>query len=288
MDDGDTSLTAQVIIFILSTIITAVIVVSAFRMRGAKPKYFAAVEFWVYLPHEEMPKQEAIMTSMISQNPHARPGFAPIGAKEGMVFSDIRLHVTQVLRRKNPHSFRPDLFEGDVDVSKETLAGLADAQCFVKVRYISEVPLSDSRHLTFMLHIADAYARLGNACAVYDAVSEVLLSPAEFAARISEHADTTRPELHVRVLWESNEGPGTAKTKGMVKAGLDELQTAAADSDMRQLVTEVLKEAAYAMWRVGDTKGRVVVEYFGDQFEVTPTPKRGGGSELQIVRVQAR
>jgi hypothetical protein len=263
-----------------------VTVISIFKLKKDKPKYFAACEFWVYLPHEKLPSQEAVMTAMVAQNPHARPGFTPIGSKEGILFSDIRLHVSHVLRSKNPHTFRPDLFEDGVVVSAGTLAALAESHSFVKVRYVSEVPLADSRHLTFMLHFADAYARLGGATAVYDVVSEVLYTPEEFHARIGEHADTTRPELHVRVEW--NPVRGVAFTKGLIKVGLPELETAGASADMRQLVVEVMREAAHRYWEVGSAEGPMVVEYFGDRFEVTPKPKKGGGKEVHIVRIQAR
>lgn len=275
--------------FVVGAIIAVlfwVTVISIFKIKKDKPKYFAACEFWVYLPHERLPSQESVMTAMVAQNPHARPGFTPIGSKEGILFSDIRLHVSHVLRSKNPHTFRPDLFEDGVEVSAETLAALAEAQSFVKVRYVSEVPLSDNRHLTFMLHFADAYARLGGATAVYDVVSEVLYTPDAFHARIGEHADTARPELHVRIEWDPV--AGVARTKGLIKVGLAELQTATASADMRQLVSEVLREAAHRYWEVGSTDGPMIVEYFGDRFEVSPAPKRGGGKELHIVRIQAR
>lgn len=276
---------------VIGLIIAAVfwlIVASVYKLKTDKKKYFSATEYWVYLPTEAMPKQEAVMTAMVAQNPHARAGFTPISAKEGILFSDIRLHVSQVLRSKNPHTFRPDLFEENVEISRDTLSALANSQSFVKLRYISEVPLSDRRHLTFMVHFADAYARLGNATAVYDAVSERLYDPSTFHELIGADADATRPELHVRVSWDASEGSGVAKTNGMLKVGLEELETASANPDMRQLVTEVLRETAYTMWRTGSGDGPVVVEYFGDKFEVSQSAKKGGGKELHIVRIQTR
>lgn len=276
------------VVGLLIGVIGGLIVASAIRLRKAKNKYFSATEYWVYLPGDKIPTQETVMTAMVAQNPHARPGYTPIGPKEGILFSDIRLHVSQVLRSKNPHAFRPDLFQDTVSPSAELLRALADAQSFVKLRYVSEVPLSDRRHLTFMVHLADAYARIGGATAIYDVVSERLYTPEEFHAAVGADADSTRPELHIRVTWKSTDGPGIAKTHGLIKVGLEELETAGANADMQQLVTQVLTEAAHQMWAMGSGEGPVVVEYFGDKFEASLAPKKGGGRELHIVRIQAR
>lgn len=281
-------MTDYFVIGVLVGVIGVIIVASALRMRKERSKYFAATEYWVYLPGDQIPTQETVMTAMVAQNPHARPGFTPIGPKEGILFSDIRLHVSQVLRSKNPHAFRPDLFQEAVSPSAEVLRALADAQSFVKLRYVSEVPLSDRRHLTFMVHLADAYARIGGATAIYDVVSERLYTPAEFHAAVGADADSTRPGLHLRVTWHRSDGPGIAKTHGLIKVGLEEVETAAAGADMQQLVSQVLAEAAEQMWATGSGDGPLVVEYFGDKFEATLAPKKGGGRELQIVRIQAR
>lgn len=278
---------SNLVIGMLVGAVVGLILVSILRMRTQAAKYFAACEYWIYVPHETLPNQEAVMTAMVAQNPHARPGFTPIGPREGIVFSDIRLHVSMVLRSKNPHTFRPDLFEEGVEVSADSLTALASAKGFVKLRFISESPLPDRRHLTFMVHLADAYARLGAAVAIFDVVSETMYDPAEFHALVGADADAARPDLHVRIDWRSPLGAGKATTRGLIKVGLPEVQTALASPDMRQLVTEVLRETAHQMWHSGSGDGPVLVEYFGDKFEVTLAPVKGGGREAHIVRIQS-
>ncbi len=117
--------------------------------RRQKPRYFAMAEYWVYLPGDRMPLQDDIMTLMVASNPYGRGGRSPIGTAEGLVFSDIRLHIALVLRSKNPHIFRPDLFEEHIQPTKEILESLSAAQSLVKLRFASDIPLKDKRHLQF-------------------------------------------------------------------------------------------------------------------------------------------
>src|SRR5947209_2616034 len=127
-----------------------------------------------------MPEQDAVMTRMVAENPYSRDGHLAIGKREGIIFSDIRLHVSLVLRSKNPHVFRPDLLKDSVEPTADILSALANSAALIKVRYISEAPLSDDRHIQFMAHFACAYLDLGSGLVIYDVVSEQLRSAEDF------------------------------------------------------------------------------------------------------------
>jgi hypothetical protein len=276
------------VIAVLVGLILGVIAVSLIRIakQPRRVRYFAACEYWVFIPDDKMPNQDEIMTSMVARNPHTQGGQAPVGAKEGILFSDVRLHCSLVLRAKNPHVFRPDIY-AEVEVSPDILAGLSLAQAIVKIRYVSEVPLSDDRHLQFLPHMAGAYARMGKATAIYDAVTEQLFTPQEFEGILGQDIDVKRPEVHVRVSWIRDGGAARAETKGLIKKGMAELVTADARIDNERLVCEVLEDAAHLAWTRGENLETEIVEYFGDKFEVRILPPRERKSLVHIVRYQA-
>lgn len=236
------------------------LVPSFFRRR---PPYLAHAEYWVYLPTAEMPAQEQIMDRMLAGNPH--PG-APIGKDEALLFSDVRLHIALVLRAKNPHVFRPDLFAEDLPVTPDTLAALSESESFVKVRYISEEPLPDKRHLQFLPHAADAVCALGGGLVVYDSVAERLFSPAELAQELSAHRDATRPSLHTRIVWKPRPQGGYAETRGLVKVGLREIASEEMDHDQRVLVKDILEDAIEALWDQPSMPESLEVSAFEDRY----------------------
>ncbi len=269
---------------ILIFVIVTLIGISAGRLlRDRKKRYFAACEYWVFLPDEVLPGQDGVMTYVVGNNPHGRP----IGPREGILFSDVRLHVALVLRAKNPHVFRPDLFGGNVEISKETLAALPRAASLAKVRYASDVPLSDNRHLQFMPHLADAYAQLGNAVAVYDAVTEQLWTRDEFHALVGADRDAARPEMQVRIVWESTGTHSQAFSKGLIKQGMPEIISAEAQSDLEALLLTLITEAAHTIFRRGSMQDVERVACYGDTFELTLQPERDGKRVINVVRIQA-
>lgn len=242
-------------------------------------------EFWVYLPGTELPEQDAVMTRLITQNPHGKPGQSPIGPKEGMLFSDIRLHVALVLRTKNPHVFRPDLFS-DAEADTQALSALSSAQSMIKIRYVSEEPLADDRHMRFLPHLADAYAFVGDAVLIYDAMAEQILKPAEFYQMLNENPTISDPELHFRVVWHRDGEAAYATTKGLIKKGLPEITSAMARPDNQLLITEVIRAVGEKVWRDGFSE-EVRVECFGDEFVAQAQPGKGTPRTVHIQRIQA-
>src|SRR5437870_8476526 len=79
--------------------------------RKKEPKFLSSNEYWVYLPGDRMPDQTQVMARVIGDNPYKQRGKNPVSPREGLLLSDIRLHLALVLRSKNPHVFRPDMFD---------------------------------------------------------------------------------------------------------------------------------------------------------------------------------
>ncbi len=252
-----------------------------------KRKYFASCEYWVYLPGTAMPDNEQILTRMVAQNPYSRSGYSAIGKNEGILFSDIRLHLAIVLRAKNPHVFRPDIFRSALVPSAEVLEGLANSHSLVKVRYISEEPLTDDQHLQFMPHMAAAVSDLAGGLVIYDLSAERLMTAKELSEMLSADLDAKRFENHVNVIWEKGSRSGHTETKGLVKKGLPELITEDAYLDQRVLVQEVMSEAAKVIWNANDLPPLLEVEAFGDQFSLEITKTKTGPFRARIYRMGA-
>jgi hypothetical protein len=249
--------------------------------------YFAATEYWVYLPGTELPEQKAIMHRMLSDNPYGRPSDPPLGPREGVIFSDVRLHIALVLRAKNPHAFRTDLFAEDVESTAEQLDRLAQAKSLAKIRFISDQPLPDKRHITFLVHATDAVSELANGILIFDHQSDRLIEPAEFSNMLRNDPTGTGPEMHVRVVWKRTAWGGQSETRGLRKIGLDDLVSAEMERDEKVLVVEVMDEAARQLWSSGTVPEPFEVSAFDDRFLIKTQPPRNGFRPVRIMRVQA-
>jgi hypothetical protein len=257
------------------------------RLVGRRvPGYLAICEYWVYTRQEQLPKQELIMDRMISANPHNRPGRPCIGAREGLLFSDIRLHIAVAKRARNPLVFRPDLFLEGAAPSKEALQRLSEASSLIKVRYLSEAVLKDTRHLQFMPHLADTMSDLAEGLIVYDVVCEQIYTAEDFKGLLDKNNNAERPDIHVRVLWHVDEagGYGYATTKGLRKVGLAELRTDPVEADQEVLVTGLLHRAAHQLVRKPEEEGAIEFEEFGDTFILERTSYRGEHTQVAIKR----
>ncbi|MBX7131673.1 MAG: hypothetical protein K1X67_03230 [Fimbriimonadaceae bacterium] len=227
--------------------------------RRANPGFLAHAEYWVYLPEAKMPSQDAIMTRMIQANPH---GAGVIGPREGLLFSDIRLHMGLAKREKNPQLFRPDLFRDRAEPTPEILARLADSVALAKLRYVSEVPIPDSRHLRFLLHAADALAELGGGTVVYDAITSRLFTAEELRDRLARSPDATGFDDHVTIAWTPLD---EVSVTGMTKMGWPDLVTPRSPSDHRALILQLMEEVARRIWADGMMES-IELEAYDDRF----------------------
>ena len=218
--------------------------------RKPKPKFLLQMEYWIYLPEETMPPQDETMRSIVESG--------GIGAKEALLFSDVRLHMGLVLRRKNAHVFRPDLLEPHVEATPEQIATLDAARSFVKVRYLSEKPVDDRRHLTFLPRLAWTVAHLGGGSLVYDPVGERFLDAATL--RVGDPGPSVR--------WVPEASGGHVLTHGLEKLGLPEIRTAPIAADERWIVSEIVSQVANAAWASGVLPPSSLAEAFHDRFRV--------------------
>jgi hypothetical protein len=261
------------------------------RMPWAKkplrPPYFAHCEYWVYLPKAKFPPQAALMTRLTHLHPFDRSLPPAIGAPEAMLFSDIRLHMALVLREKNAHVFRPDLFEDHIEPTAEILEALAIAEAFVKIRYASEEPLRDDRHLHLLPYLAECAAGLTRGTVVFDAVSDELLPIETLRARLQQFGRADQPTFHLRTLWLKSARGGMGATRGLVKIGLPELQTPESSNDHQVVIREVLEAAAVKLWETRELPDELTVTAFDDEFAINLSYQKKGPATASIHRIHS-
>lgn len=241
-------------------------------------------EYWVYLKEPKAPKQEDVMARMIQRNPYASGGRSPIGPREGLIWSDIRFHMALALRDKNSHIFRPDLFEPHVEPDQDSLRALSEATALVKLRYVSEQPLPDKRHLQFLIYATEAVAELSDSEVVFDLISERLFAPEWLKEQLRIDGDGSRRDLHLRTIWRCSPSGGTAETLGLQKIGFQELCTPETMSDHRVVAMQVLELAAERIWDEGKVENSLMIEHYGDSFHVIIDPSKKGPSRARILR----
>ncbi|RYG25295.1 hypothetical protein EON82_07690 [bacterium] len=258
-------------LFLLSLAVGAAV---GYRLVTRKPKakYFLHLEYWVYLSSETMPPQDEVMTRLV------RPevGRSAITGAEAALFSDVRLHIALILRRKNGCLFRPDLLAPYVDATPDQLEILQSAQSLVRVRYISEEKVSDTRYLKFLPQVARAYAEMGDSKLIYDPVGERLLDPQELKG--GDSGPTLR--------WVAEATGGHVETLDLKKRGLSEIKTAWVAADERWIVGEVMDQVAREAWSQGELPQVAMAQAFEDCFQVTLEADRQGTTTARIHRIQ--
>lgn len=255
-------------------------------MGRREPGYLSLTEYWIYASQVRLPDQTKLMDRMISTNPHNRPGRPCIGAREGMLFTDVRLHTAVALKDKNPTFFRPDLFEEDVEPTKEILSRLAKSGALVKVRYASEARLKDFRHLQFVPHMVDALAEFMDGLVVFDHVGERIWTAEEFRGFLEKNGNCERPEAHVRVVWKTDEDGSYARTYGMRKIGMDELRTDPQEDDREVLMVGLLTRLAFQLFRKPDDVAPFEFDEYGDVFILEIGERDATGRRVSIRRRQ--
>jgi len=244
-------------------------------------QFFAITEYWVYLPKEELPPQDEVMKLLLGGN-------SPIGPEEGLLLSDIRLHVGLVLRSKNLHVFRPDLLDESVVATAEQLSLISECQAVAKLRFLSEFKLKSEAHLKLMPYLAYAYAKLADGKVVYDSTAELLMTVPELLDRLKNDREAKGAETHLRTVWKTTANGGKAETHGLVKKGLPELITLEVHSDERLLVTGLMEDAARQLWNSGVLSSPIEVDSFNDRFQLILSPVNKGLAEVRILRIQAQ
>lgn len=251
-----------------------------------EPGYLAVSEYWVYAVGASLPRIERIMEAMVKSNPLSRPDRPAITTREGVLFSDLRLRMSAARRDGNPHAFRPDLFEEDAVPSAAILHRLSQADVFLRLRYLSEARLSDTRHLQFMPHLAAAVCRLVDGTIVYDPVSQVLYTHEEFVQQLRAHPDAEAPEIHVRTVRKESPDGVWYESRGLRKVGRKELRSDFQDPDSDVLVEHLLRETCLRLFREPDSDGPFDIQAFGGRFLTEIEPQRGETHMLRLGRVR--
>ena len=236
--------------------------------RKPRSRFLLQMEYWVYLPVDAMPPQDQTMARLVESG--------TIGAKEALLFSDVRLHMALVLRKRNAHVFRPDLLEPHLDATPEEIATLDHSRSFVKVRYLSEKPVDSRQYLAFLPRLAWTVAELGGGTLVYDPVGSRFLD-----------AETLRdgdPGPHVR--WVAAPTGGYVETHGLKKLGLPEIRTAPIAADERWIVAEIVTQVATAAWKSGVLPPSALAEAFQDRFRVDLSFGRDNVALARVHRLQ--
>lgn len=246
--------------------------------------YFAVAEYWIYSNAEKLPLTPVLMDQVIGRNPHNRPGRPCITSREGVLFSDIRLHLGLAKRDKNPHVFRPDLFENDAVPDAQVLERLSDSSSIAKVRYSSHERLPDRRHLQFLTHLADAMARTVGGQIVFDTVSERFWLVEELAQELETNPNAERADLHVRTVWRSTPEGHIGATLGLRKVGRRELETLLQEPDHEVIVRGLLEVAAGILFREPDADFPLTVKLHDDEFVVEKVKVREGKTLVKLTR----
>ncbi|MFZ4507945.1 MAG: hypothetical protein ACOYON_09645 [Fimbriimonas sp.] len=253
--------------------------------RRTQSKFLAHTELWVYLPGLDLPAQNAMMERLLRENPYGKGARSPINTAEGLVLSDIRLNIGLVLRAKNASCFRPDL-EDSVEPTADQLRYLAESKSLVRLRFISDVPLLDKRHLQFLLHAAEAYAELGEAKLIYDRSANRFWDRSQLVTRLRESLDVTDFDTHVRLIWSIPDPENASvSTAGLAKLGLDEMVCHLHSSDQRTIVEGLVGEFAAACWTSQMLLRSFETERLGIRFLIEPEPKTQNPIALRIIRV---
>lgn len=261
-------------IFFIGLIIGALVgyVVISLRKKR-RPKISSHAEYWIYLPGSRLPHTERIMMNMVGENPYGQ-----LSHREGLVFSDVRLHVGLALRKRNPHVFRPDLLEYEVEPNAEVLNSLSQAQSMARISFGSDEPLADTRHLTFLPHMAAAIADLADGLAIFDTVMEKIWTVDEFRDRLKD-AELEAPAFHVRSHWQQTPEGCCIGTKGLRKLGRAEWRTGWVECDQEMLLTRLMDRAHEPLWQGEET---VELEEFGDTFILEAAEDQPSGKETMI------
>ncbi|MBI1757236.1 MAG: hypothetical protein HY248_01915 [Fimbriimonas ginsengisoli] len=274
---------APIVIALLALGVLSAVLLLRKRVATVQP---AITEYWVYLPGDSMPTQDALFDRVIKEDTLSL-GRPPAGREEGLLFSDVRLHLGLVLRAKNPHVFRPDLFEAHVEPTAEILEGLSHAKSLVKIRYASEQTLPDERHLRLLPFLAEAVAAIGQGSVVFDVTAERLMTLDELRGDlVKAGVGNVLPEQHVRAIWAPSPSGGRACTRGLVKMGLPELRTRDVATDEKVLALYLVESAATEIWRRRTLPDELEIEAYGDLFRLQFFPARRGPVETAILRVQ--
>jgi hypothetical protein len=228
------------------------------------------IELWIYVPEVAKIDQTKFIDRMVGANPMMRRGQPPIGAKEGMLFTDVRFILGNALRSKNAQWFRPDLFEDWVEVDEGAIEQVAASQAFIRLAYLSKKPLDDRRHLRFMAHAAAAMGDLHGGLAVYDSEKRQLSTFHAYREKLEMDpiSGSESAAFHVRAHHSEDNRTREYRSLGLHKIGHHDLLMMGFPVDEQLMVEHGMEAAIQAVWNDGSLPDELDFEYLGQKGRV--------------------
>ncbi|HWP30982.1 MAG TPA: hypothetical protein VNK96_04535 [Fimbriimonadales bacterium] len=225
-------------------------------------------EYWIYTSAENLPSDKELMERLLARNPH-RKGGVPIGAKEGLTFSDIRFHIGFAKREQNAMMFRPEILcETDAEIPSDIASVLEKTNAAIRVTFISEdTPIKDTSYLQFVTHCVDALAEITNAPLIYDVEAQKFWKREDLYNELQRNSRGDRFDLHVVIHWVETTDAGWAFTRGMAKVGLPDIEFGPVPLDHKTIALYLVEGAARECWKKPNLE-TMTVEGFGESFRI--------------------
>lgn len=243
-------------------IVLAIIVAAGLWYAKTRPKLILNAEYWVFCKADKLPDQTQMMERVVGRTDK-------IGPAEGLLFSDVRLHVTLVTKAKNPQLFDPTALDPSLQESFDFVSSVIEQTAIIRVRFTSSEPMKDRRHLRLLPHLAYAYALMADAQWVFDQPQRKLYSMDDLAKLIDGQADSLDNQIRIEKTDE-----GSLKVLGMEKIGIQPFETDRLDADQFQLVEEILNEFVARSWKA-NRLDLEPLEAHGDTFEFQLDARKG-------------
>jgi len=237
------------------------------KRRGRHIPPLVRSEYWIYTSVGTLPSDKELMTRLLAENPH-RKGGVPIGAKEGLTFSDIRFHIGLAKREQNAMMFRPEILcESDAEIPSDIVPVLEKTSSVIRVTFVSEEPLRDVSYLQFVTHCVDALAEMTNAPLIYDVEAQKFWKREDLYNELQKNSRGDRFDLHVVIHWVETMDAGRAFTRGMAKVGVPDIEFGSLPLDHKTIALFLVEAAAKACWE-NRKLGGMEVEGFGECFRI--------------------
>ncbi len=271
---------------IVATLVLAFLAIAAgvaYYVRSSqRSKFYLHAEYWVYSDKGELPNQDRLMARLVGDNPYIQRGQNPIGAAEGLLFSDVRLKIALLIRSKNPNLFEWSKLPESIPDHHEFVKDVGRLNSIIRLQYGSPTKLKDKRHLQFLMHAADAAAELTEATWIFDKITGSLRTRAELQEILQSNFDVTKAEFHVR-LQESEDQ--TFRSFGLVKIGIPDFETHPVPADQMSLVRDILEKYISLSWQRGEVFPDPIKAY-DDEFILIQKRVSPSLVQMRIIRKQ--
>ena len=252
-----------------------------FLKRLFKPPFLLDCEYWVFGKDLKVPDLTALI-GKTTRDKH--PLRLPLGKAEAVVFTDIRFSMALALKDKNPYAFRPDILDFDVEPTQEILARLAEANSFIRLRFLSKIPVNNRAHLRLLPRLASAVSKLAGGIVVFDQITRRIWTNEAYEDLLNEHVEPDCSALHTRLKWVAEKDNQHFETLGFVKLGLEEWKSEPLDKDQTVLAQAIIEDLIERVWVAGQVPESADIEEFGDHFLCKFFPPKDGKRTVALSR----